>query len=353
MALRYRRMKREDVDTCVQFIATHPIIGPRYGKGISELSKAIKSVLHLNSVRSLVFEERCDDASNRIFAGGISGFVTDEFVQSAKRPPYYWIGPELVRLTLSAKTPFLSDAQLCAGNATHGLNEVVWFWAIGPNDVSRMEVRKFTMETHYSEMKGFRLKELLAQGTVVEEVESAIRSGGCLLGNDGQPIFNPDVPLEKIVRQPHILYMTKELMNKNFGSFTSMLFVYQEPRIGFSASEQRLLEEALRGGTEDELAMELEISISAVKKSWRSIYDRVERSKIGILPSSSTEIETPDRGRGKKHRLLAYVREHPEELRPISMKLLHQAQKGAKSVQPKDELSPTRRRVGRPRSVRP
>ena len=31
-----------------------------------------------------------------------------------------------------------------------------------------------------------------------------------------------------------------------------------------------------------------------------------------------------DRGKQKKQRLLAYLREHPEELRPVSRKLLQQ-----------------------------
>ena len=34
---------------------------------------------------------------------------------------------------------------------------------------------------------------------------------------------------------------------------------------------------------------------------------------------------TPERGKGKKQRLLSYLREHPEELRPHSPKLLLKA----------------------------
>src|SRR5258706_5483936 len=166
-------MKQEDVEPCVQFIASHPVVGLRYGKDISQLASALKAVLHLESVRAVVFEEHSDHGSIRILAGGVLGFVTDKFLQRAKKPPYFWIGPELSPVTLAGKTPFLSDHQLREANATHGLNEVIWFWAIRQEDISRMEVRKHSMEAHYAETKGFRLKELLAQGTVVEEVESA------------------------------------------------------------------------------------------------------------------------------------------------------------------------------------
>ncbi len=311
MAIRYRRMKQEDADTCVEIIATHAVVRLHYGKDISRLASAIRAVLPLESVRAFVFEEPSADGSMRMLAGGILGFVTDEFTQRAKQPPYFWMGPELSRLTLAGKTPFLFDRQLREANATHGLNEVVWFCAIRQEEMSRAEVRMHTMEGHYSEVRGFRLKELLAQATTAEELEHAIRSGGCLLGSDGQPNYNDDTPSHDIIRRPHILCVTKELMNKNFGSYISMLFVHQAPRIGFSPSEQRLLERALRGGMDEELAKELQISTSAIKKTWRSIYNRVDRSSTGIVPKTCDDHDYPERGKGKKHLLLSYIREHP------------------------------------------
>lgn len=353
MALHYRRMKLKDVDTCVEFIACHPVIGPRYEKNIFHLSSAVKTVLHLESVRAFLFEESSETGSARPFATAIVGFVSDEFVRRATKPPYFWIGPEITRLTLGGQSPFLSDEQLRAGNTSLGLNATTWLWGIGIRDVMRMEVHKHAMEAFHTELHGFRLKVLMGQSTGKEELKSILRDGGLLLSPTGKILDLPDKPLEEIVQSPHIFVMNRELLANQLGTWTSMLFVHQEPRIGFSQGEQRLLEEALRGGTDEELAMELEISTSAVKKAWRSIYNRVERSKIGILPSGSNEIETPDRGKGKKHRLLAYVREHPEELRPISMKLLNQAQKDAKPGQLKVEPTPTRRRVGRPRLSRP
>ena len=103
------------------------------------------------------------------------------------------------------------------------------------------------------------------------------------------------------------------------------MFVYQEPILGFARSEQRLLDAALLGVTDEELATELKISLSAVKKTWRSIYSRANRSSSGILPGTlETRTDSSDRGKGKKHRILTYVREHPEELRPVCLKLLRQ-----------------------------
>jgi len=55
------------------------------------------------------------------------------------------------------------------------------------------------------------------------------------------------------------------------------------------------------------------------------IYERVAACRPELAPTNSPSEEwTQDRGKQKKQRLLAYLREHPEELRPVSRKLLEQ-----------------------------
>jgi DNA-binding CsgD family transcriptional regulator len=94
------------------------------------------------------------------------------------------------------------------------------------------------------------------------------------------------------------------------------------PRFGFIRSEQRLLSCGLDGGTDQEIADTLGISLVAVKKRWRAIYERTG----AIAPELAPDLPPGDgrsgeRGKAKKQRLLAYVREHPEELRPVSRNL--------------------------------
>jgi hypothetical protein len=60
-----------------------------------------------------------------------------------------------------------------------------------------------------------------------------------------------------------------------------------------------------------------------VKKTWRMIYDRVAACLPDLVPDGSwMEWDTPTRGKQKKQRLLDYLRQHREELRPVSRKLL-------------------------------
>ena len=94
-------------------------------------------------------------------------------------------------------------------------------------------------------------------------------------------------------------------------------------RASFSRSEQRKLSCAVPGATDEQLAEALETSLSVVKKMWVSIYRRVENYLPELVANPLTsDIPASGRGREKRRRLLAYLREHPEELRPVSRKLL-------------------------------
>jgi hypothetical protein len=69
----------------------------------------------------------------------------------------------------------------------------------------------------------------------------------------------------------------------------------------------------------------LAVSLSAVKKMWASIYLRVQSRKPFDVRIELDESLEGDRGKEKKQKLLVYLREHPEELRPYSLRLLENA----------------------------
>jgi DNA-binding NarL/FixJ family response regulator len=80
-----------------------------------------------------------------------------------------------------------------------------------------------------------------------------------------------------------------------------------------------LLLTALLGGTDEDLADELGISLSAVKKAWHSIYERTCAHDSELVPvTTRSEEGVAERGKMKKQRLLAYLRDHPEEIRPAA-----------------------------------
>jgi hypothetical protein len=163
-----------------------------------------------------------------------------------------------------------------------------------------------------------------SQSWSLEHLDFILKTGGYLwdtLAGGYTTDLRKDA--SEIVNEPHVLGITRDLELKrpaSWGaSWVGALFDYHPPLLGLNRSEQRLLSCALPGETDEQVAENLDISLSAVKKMWVSIYRRVEDCLPELIPDTlGSEIPASGRGREKLRHLLAYLREHPEELRPVS-----------------------------------
>jgi hypothetical protein len=322
--IRHRPLCYRDIPECARIVATHPALGPRYGDTIRELPGVWRRLLDDEwSFTSAVFEET-DGAGIRINGVGISVFVTDEFFREAKTPPFFWLGPELTRRIAEGRSPVLTERQLREANSRDGLNVVIWQSGVHPAEVKRAETWEVGVSAFLENHRGFRLNELIVQAETPEHFVGMINAGAMLYGDsDGTYQDSRQLDPQRAVTEPHLTGLTRETASRQVGSWIGTLFNYRPPRLGFSRSEQRLLWAAIHGRTDEELSDALCISQSAVKKTWRAIYARVTDRMPGLIPNQlSEEALTQDRGKEKKRRLLTYLREHPEELRPISRKLL-------------------------------
>jgi hypothetical protein len=104
------------------------------------------------------------------------------------------------------------------------------------------------------------------------------------------------------------------------GSILGPLFRGIRPQLGLRCTDQDLLTAALELSNDSEIAEALHISTAAVKRRWAMIFDRLRpwAAQIGI---DDRETKDTTRGKKKRDRVIAYVREHPEELRPYSAKV--------------------------------
>lgn len=98
-------------------------------------------------------------------------------------------------------------------------------------------------------------------------------------------------------------------------SLAARMYQYRTPALHLRPAEQELLRVAMDGKTDSELSDTLGVSVEAVKKRWASIFGRFEDFMPEILSSADTE--GTGRGPQKRHRVVAYARKHPEELRPF------------------------------------
>ncbi|HEX4486367.1 MAG TPA: hypothetical protein VH088_08890 [Terriglobales bacterium] len=106
---------------------------------------------------------------------------------------------------------------------------------------------------------------------------------------------------------------TREIVGVNPASVGTALFHYTEPVLRLRPAEQELLLAAVDGATDEELAAALGISNDAVKARWRSTLAGIAKVNPELVTYNGSSV---GRGPQKRHRVLAYVREHPEELRP-------------------------------------
>jgi hypothetical protein len=317
MGIQWRPMRPKDVRECVGIVTAHPVLGPRYGSTIHELNSVWLGLLGREAFRAVVFEEVVG-TKEKILGAAVSAFVRDEFFEELKKAPRRWAGPAITERIVHGQSPLLSDKETREANADGGLNLLVWEGIVRSEDFLRVEVNVATVSAFVEQHRGFLLKEVLSQCVNVEQLLSSAHGGAMFLDANGQYVNLP-CPVEEALAKPHFIGMTRQLALSRAGSWIGSIFLYQPSRFGFRPSEQRLLLTALRGGTDPELADELGVSLSAVKKSWALIYERVSPHLQGFTCCHEGIEGVSERGREKKQRLLCYLRDHPEELRPASV----------------------------------
>lgn len=323
MPLRYREMQPKDVSRCVEIVATNSILKPRYGSVISQLERCWLELLGRQAFTAVVFEEM-DGGSRRLIGAGISAFLSDAFIREMKTPPLTWVGPEIVRRSSVGNSPVLSDKEVAESNTRGGLNLFGWHGATSVEDGNRVELLNTFFGSFIELHRGFLIKEVLGQADSAGMIGAMLNSGGGYFDPEFYRFVQslPATP-EDVLSKPHLMGQTREMAVAGAWLSGSSLFSWQPPQFGFRRSEQRLLASALQGGTDEDLSHELNVSLSSIRRTWLGIYERVSAREPQILGEPlHSSIAVPSRGKGKKHRLLAYLREHPEELRPVSRKLL-------------------------------
>jgi hypothetical protein len=324
MSFSYRALQSGDIPICVQHFREHPVLSTRYGNVIDLLPAALSRTFRDDYVVVNLFEET-QGATTRYIGAGMAVFVSDSFLQEAKTLPFFWVGPELVRRIAAGNSPLLSEEELRNANSAAALNLMVWHNSCYPQDLRRMEVAVLMMSSFEKTFHGFQLREVFVQADCLEQFHGVRTAGGFYFDlEQGSYGAFPEIDESNFYDEPRNLGTTRELAPLHGATWINTLFVFGPPQFGFSRSEQRQLSGALGGGeTDEELGAALGISVSAVKKNWRSVYDRVASCSPELLPDNfpiqQWEVET--RGKQKKQRLLAYLREHPEELRPFSQRL--------------------------------
>jgi hypothetical protein len=238
-----------------------------------------------------------------------------------KSRPQFWFGPELAKRAVRADSPVLSDREVREANSGEGLNELVWETIPQARFAERSEICHLMGRAYIEIHRGYRLKEMItSQAENLQRLQWAIDAGGlCWDAKAARYVKSINKGTAEFARYPHIVGITRELELGRAGSWVGTLFDYQPPRFYFSASEQRLLIRCMSNGTGTNaaLARELKVSLPTVKNMWLSIYERVSEIAPELIAGNAKIGADNKRGKEKRRHLLAYLQDHPEELRPV------------------------------------
>jgi DNA-binding CsgD family transcriptional regulator len=302
--------------------ALHESLGLPYSKRSSRILPEVwRTLLSKGAMLLCLVANRAKLVGSRIVSFGAIVFVTDDFCSEArsKLPPY--LGVELTRQYLSRQLPVLNREQVAHANAGDGLNVMMCFegWAqdgLSPGQL--FAVRAKQSDALHLALSGYRVKEFLASPIGADTAQWMLDAGARLRRDYSNYFRKNHLPKPESSRRPYLIGLTKQEAFTHPGSNLAGLFVYTTPRFQFNRSQRVLLRHALMGETCEELAKSLSISPWTVKKRWHAIYDRVTDVDTELLPPPiAYGLHAASRGPERRRRLLNYLRQHLEELRPF------------------------------------
>jgi hypothetical protein len=257
---------------------------------------------------SVVLEANPAIGGWRLVGFGASVLIARAFADSEIANPRPDINSRVIAAVHSGRPVLATPNEVARANAREGVDVLVLAgnWRddiLSPEE--RHEVKTLLATTFTESHAGYRIRRILSETSDEPAREFHRRS----------------IVYEVVAEFPgcgRVLFsMTRESVQAVPGSLGNVLFSYRAPVLRLRHSDRQLLGAALQGLKDRELAAELGIGLSAVKGRWRSTFARFEEAMPGFL----NDVRDRDsRGGEKRHRVLAYVRNHFEELRPYDWK---------------------------------
>jgi len=323
--LRNRRMTARDAPQVAQWMVEDlPMPSPL----AAALGGVLRSLLSEGRLFGVCVEEAAsgqqfEPPSWRLAAFGISAFLTDHCVEAQLADPIPYFGFYLLERSRRDITTsgLLASREIAEANAGEGCNLFPFVWIQRPNDFSTPAGAQLIargMHLLLDDHKGYNLKRMIKEGS--REQEQPFLKGGmkrlksCWVENGAE-------------REERILFgLTRdEARQEAFGTGMSLLFSHARPRCGFTQKDQQVLQCAIDDLADDEIAGHLNITPHGVNMRWRAIYARVQQdSDIAALIFGNGWNPAEENSRAdapatqKRRRVVAYVRAHPEELRPYA-----------------------------------
>lgn len=254
-----------------------------------------------------------------ILGFGAAVFVTPGFVDEELANPRPGLNARFMASVCDARPATLDAEQLRHRNAYDGL-DVLCLLGVYPQDVGReqaLEILACMAVAFVEDHVGYRLRRLISEP--IGEMDIAtftstgvwrrVRSFDALTPEDAE-LWGRDRALFVTSREEVLSVPTAN---------TNPLFRYSDPILRLREADQELLRAALDDLTDEDLAQRLNVHVGTVKKRWLEIYHHIAETHPELFGQCHANGDKT-RGKQKRHHVLAYLRAHPEELRPYEIR---------------------------------
>ncbi|HWB85940.1 MAG TPA: hypothetical protein VG675_17490 [Bryobacteraceae bacterium] len=247
---------------------------------------------------------------------GFSAFVKESFAESEVSGPRPGLNGRIIESIDRGRPVIASYREVRDANTRGTLQQVILetCWKDGCLDAAQVDEVRILLGRAYQEIHaGYSIARVLAE--LVGELDfwhvRGHRSFQIVSRFEAYRLANPETCWNA---DRALAMVTRENMRVDPGSIAAGVFLHrQRPQFAFTLCEQELLEMALDGLDDASAAKALFVSVPAIKRRWANIFQRVATVNPDICAWAGDGVRSIQ----KRHRVLAYVRSHPEELRPF------------------------------------
>ena len=272
--------------------------------------------------RGVLFGRGLFAEDGECLAFGISCFLSDDALTSFTEAPKAYLCLRLLgAASRGDMSSFLSLEETATQNAGDGLNLFILEYAQVTFDFDQRLAHTLLsriVPEYLASHAGYNLRCTLHE---TEVSKGHIQEAG---GNQRLFDINPQHPwsLSPNGLGPRAVYgMSRDnIVSLPATQVAKVLFVYSRPIFSLIPREQQVVSLALDGLTDLEIGAALGMSRDGVRNRWRAIYDQIETvapETFGLDDSRRGEVS---RGAEKRRRVLALLKDRPEELRPYTLK---------------------------------
>ncbi|MDX2203095.1 MAG: hypothetical protein NW223_10110 [Hyphomicrobiaceae bacterium] len=312
---RIREIRPDDAAVMSAWIARELPVGETLARALPDV---LRRLLQAGVLRGGAIERAAAGSwSTRLVGFGLSGFLANAFAEAYIGRPFAHL--ELTLLDAArrgaASPALLGPDAIAAANREGGMTLLPLLWLQTPDTPGDPQARELLDISHHiflRQHRGYRLAHILKEAPL-ERAQSFLRGGFKDCGRI--PAGTRLGFCDRVSTREHVVFVASrpDFETEWPGALLDSLFIYNPPLCAFSPAECEVLARAEGGMTDAEIAADLQITPDAVAKRWRSIYARVARHAPYVLRADAA---AATRGTEKRRHVAAFVREHPEELRP-------------------------------------